>query len=154
MENTQLPRDFKDFSRLLNENEVRYLLIGGYAVGYYGYPRATHAMDVWISPDPDNASRMVEVMVAFGFDPDSFSAEVFLRRDAVVRLGVPPLRLEILMGISGVEFSECFDRGVLDEVDGAPVRLIHLQDLLENKKASGRHKDLDDVVNLPETWPP
>lgn len=67
MENTQLPRDFKDFLKLLSSNDVHYLLIGGYAVGYYGYPRATHDMDIWIAVDPTNAEKMVDVMTGFGF---------------------------------------------------------------------------------------
>ena len=153
MENTQLPQDFKDFLKLLNENEVRYLLIGGYAVGYYGYPRATHDMDIWIAVDPLNAERMVEVMLAFGFAEGAVAKEVFLNSDRVVRLGVPPLRLEVMMDISGVSFESCDSRGLLDDIDGVEVKIIHLEDLIANKKASGRFKDLDDVSNLPEKWP-
>lgn len=152
MENTQLPQDFKDFLKLLNENDVQYLLIGGYAVGYYGYPRATHDMDIWIAVDPANAERMVDVMTEFGFEEGAISKEVFLRSDGVVRMGVPPLRLEVLMSISGVTFEDCYERGITDDIDGAPVRIIHLEDLLTNKIASGRHKDLDDVSNLPKKW--
>ena len=153
MENTQLPKDFKDFLKLLSENRVKYLLIGGYAVGYYGYPRATHDMDVWIAVEETNAARMVAVMEAFGFAAGAAAKEIFLRPDSVVRMGVPPLRLEVLMGISGVEFDHCYDRGIVDDIDGVQVKIIHLEDLRANKIASGRHKDLDDVSNLPETWP-
>ncbi|MCP3963090.1 MAG: hypothetical protein GY719_35065 [bacterium] len=153
MENTQLPEDFKDFLRLLNENEVRYLLIGGYAVGYYGYPRATHDMDIWIAADPENAEKMVGVMMEFGFEQGAVSKQVFLKSDGVVRLGVPPLRLEILMSASGVTFEDCYGRGLSDDIDGVSVRIIHLDDLVANKTAAGRHKDLDDVSNLPEEWP-
>ncbi len=152
MENTQLPQDFRDFLKLLNENDVRYLLIGGYAVGYYGYPRATHDMDIWIAADPENAEKMVDVMTGFGFAEGAVAKEIFLRRDGVVRMGVPPLRLEVLMSISGVVFEECYERGLVDDVDGESVRIIHLEDLLTNKIASGRHKDLDDVSNLPKKW--
>lgn len=154
MENTQLPKDFKEFLRLLNENEVRYLLIGGYAVGYYGYPRATHDMDVWIAVDEPNAERMVTVMEGFGFAPGATAKEIFLRPDAVVRMGVPPMRLEVLMGISGVAFEDCYDRGIIDFIDEEQVKIIHLDDLRANKVASGRYKDLDDISNLPESWPP
>ncbi len=153
MENTQLPADFRDFLKLLNENEVRYLLIGGYAVGYYGYPRAAHDMDIWISVDPSHASKMVAVMESFGFGANTVAEEVFLKKDGVVRMGVPPLRLEVLMDISGVEFEDCYERGHVDDIDGVRVRVIHLEDLIANKIASGRHKDLDDVSNLPESWP-
>ena len=152
MENTQLPQDFKDFLRLLNENDVQYLLIGGYAVGYYGYPRATHDMDIWIAVDPLNAEKMVDVMTAFGFAEGAVAKEVFLRSDGVVRMGVPPLRLEVMMDISGVVFEDCCERGIVDTIDGVPVKIIHLEDLLTNKIASGRFKDLDDVSNLPKEW--
>lgn len=153
MENTQLPEDFRDFLKLLNGSDVHYLLIGGYAVGYYGYPRATHDMDIWIAADPANAEKMVDVMTRFGFAEGAVDKEIFLQRDGVVRFGVPPLRLEILMSISGVTFEDCYARGLTDDVDGVAVRIIHLEDLLKNKIASGRHKDLDDVSNLPREWP-
>ena len=153
MENTHLPEDFKDFLRLLNENEVEYLLIGGYAVGYYGYPRATHDMDIWIAVDSENAEKMVDVMIGFGFGEGALSKEIFLNSDAVVRMGVPPLRLEVLMSASGVEFNDCYGRRLSDDIEGVEVKIIHLDDLLANKIASGRHKDLDDVSNLPTSWP-
>ncbi len=153
MENTHLPEDFKDFLRLLNENEVEYLLIGGYAVGFYGYPRATHDMDIWIAVDPGNAEKMVDVMIGFGFEEGALSGEIFLKSDAVVRMGVPPLRLEVLMSASGVEFHECYKRCLSEDIEGVSVKIIHLEDLLTNKIAAGRHKDLDDVSNLPKKWP-
>ncbi len=80
MANTHLPQDFKDFLKLLNENEVRYLLIGGYAVGYHGYPRATADMDVWIAVDPSTAERMVEVMIGFGFEEGAVARDIFLNK--------------------------------------------------------------------------
>lgn len=153
MENTHLHPDFKDFLKLLNENSVRYLLIGGYAVGYYGYPRATHDIDIWIANDPTNADKMISVMTAFGFEVGAINKEVFMNEEGVVRMGVPPLRVEILMGIPGVSFEACYPRHLVDDVDGIPVQIIHLEDLRKNKIASGRHKDLDDVDNLPESWP-
>jgi len=152
MENMHLPEDFKDFLKLLYENEVKYLLIGGYAVGYYGYPRATHDMDIWIAVDPENAKKMTDVMTGFGFEAGAVSKEVFLKSDAIVRLGVPPLRLEILMSASGVEFQACYGRRLSDVIEEVPVNIIHLEDLLANKIAAGRHKDLDDVSNLPKKW--
>jgi hypothetical protein len=129
MENTQLPEDFKDFLRLLNEHEVQYLLVGGYAVGYYGYPRATHDIDIWIAVDHLNAEKMVAVMTGFGFAEGAVSEQVFLSRDRVVRLGVPPLRIEVLMSISGVVFEDCYQRCITDDIDGVPVRIIHLENL-------------------------
>ena len=149
MASVTFPPDFRDFLQLLNENEVRYLLIGGYAVGYHGYPRATLDMDIWIAVDPTNAEKMVEVMVGFGFAEDAVSPRHFLEKDGIVRMGVPPLRLEVLKEISGVDFETCYANRVVDELDGLLINIISLPDLRKNKKASGRHKDLNDLENLP-----
>jgi hypothetical protein len=143
---TRLPQDFKDFLKLLNSKRVEYLLIGGYAVGYYGYPRPTGDMDIWISAERENAKRLVVALEEFGF---ASSLEVFLEKNKVVRMGVPPFRLEILTTIDGVSFPDCYSERthvVLDEVE---VDLISLRDLKTNKKASGRLKDLSDLENLP-----
>lgn len=93
-----LPNDFKNFLRLLNEHHVEYLLIGGYAVGYHGYPRATNDMDIWIlidPVDPENANRMVSVFRVFGFDSPDLTPELFLSEHNVIRMGVPPIRIEV-----------------------------------------------------------
>jgi hypothetical protein len=145
----QLPPDFKDFLKLLNLNEVEYLLIGGYAVSYYGYPRATGDMDVWIAINSENAIKIVEVFKEFGFNVPDLSTDLFLQENKVIRMGNPPLRLEILTTISGVDFSECFQEKFVTEIDGIDVNLISLKHLKLNKKASGRFKDLNDLENLP-----
>jgi len=145
----RLPPDFKEFLRLLASREVEYLLIGGYAVGYYGYPRATQDMDVWIANDPRNAERMVAALREFGFATQNLSAELFLRAGSIIRMGIPPMRIEVMTTISGVTFDACFADRVTDSIDGVAVNLISLNHLKINKKASGRHKDLDDLENLP-----
>ena len=148
MVTTQLPPDFKEFLQLLNANNVRYLLIGGYAVSYHGYPRATVDMDIWIAIHPDNARRTVAALKEFGFDLPELEEALFLERDKVIRMGVPPMRLEILTSISGVEFETCFYERVVDSIDGIQVNLINLDHLKQNKKASGRYKDLNDLEHL------
>lgn len=145
----ELPLDFKEFLKLLNENEVRYLLIGGYAVGYHGYPRATNNMDVWIAVHPENADRMVAVLREFGFILPELTPELFLQADKIVRMGGTPMRLEISTGISGVDFEECFASRIVDGLDGIQVNIIDLPHLKTNKKAAGRLKDLADLENLP-----
>jgi predicted nucleotidyltransferase len=144
-----LPLDFKEFLKLLNEKGVRYLLIGGYAVGYHGYPRATGDMDVWIAIHPDNAQKMVEVLKDFGFDHPELIPELFLQENKIIRMGYPPMRLEISTGISGVEFDECYSNRIADTIDGVEVNIIDLLHLKVNKKAAGRLKDLADLENLP-----
>jgi predicted nucleotidyltransferase len=144
-----LPLDFKEFLRLLNAHQVDYLLIGGYAVGYFGHPRATADMDIWIAMNSANADRIVTVLKKFGFDMPELSAELFLKEWQIIRLGVPPVRIEISTTISGVDFDECFAEKVTTEMDGVQVNLISLNHLKINKKASGRHQDLADLDNLP-----
>jgi len=145
----QLPPDFRDFLKLLNLKQVEYLLIGGYAVSYYGYPRATGDMDVWIAINSQNAAKVVEVLKEFGFDVANLSVDLFLQENKVIRMGLPPLRLELLTTISGVEFVNCFQEKLVTEIDGVEVNLISLKHLKLNKKASGRFKDLNDLENLP-----
>lgn len=145
----QLSSDYKEFLKLLNEHEVEYLLIGGYAVGYYGCPRYTGGMDFWIAVNPANAKRMVEVMRAFGFDSPELTPELFQDEKLILRMGVEPYRLEVMTRIDGVEFSDCYSRRVIAEIDGVKVNLISLGDLKRNKQASRRLKDLADLENLP-----
>ncbi len=146
---TELPLDFKEFLKLLNEKEVRYLLIGGYAVGYHGYPRATNDMDIWIALHPDNAERVVTVLQEFGFNLPELKPELFLKENAIIRMGIPPMRIEISTGISGVEFDECYASRIVGVLDGIQANIIDLQHLKVNKKAAGRLKDLADLENLP-----
>jgi hypothetical protein len=145
----QIPPDFKEFLRLLNFHQVEYLLIGGYAVGYYGFVRATGDMDVWVKINPDNAIKVVSALKEFGFAVPELSPELFLKEDQIVRMGVPPLRLEILTTISGVEFTACFKNRLIAQIDDLDVNLINLEDLKLNKRASRRLKDLLDLENLP-----
>ena len=146
---TVLPSDFKDFLRLLNDKKIEYLLIGGYAVGYHGYPRATNDMDIWIAIDPKTAKLMVLALKEFGFNTPELSEKLFLKENNIVRMGIAPIRIEILTSISGVTFEECYKKRVVDRIDGIEVSIINLEQLRINKKASGRHKDLDDLENLP-----
>ena len=144
-----LPPDFKEFLRLLNAHQVEYLLIGGYAVGYHGYPRATADMDIWIALQPANAERIVAVLKEFGFDLPELSPQLFLKEWQIIRLGVPPVRIELATTVSGVNFNECYAERIADMLDGVKVNLISLRHLKINKKASGRHQDLADLENLP-----
>ena len=145
----KLPNDFKEFLKLLNVNNVEYLLIGGYAVGYYGYPRATADMDIWIAMNPANADKIVASLKAFGFDPPDLSVNLFLKEKQIIRLGVPPVRIELATTISGVDFNDCFAKRVIAELDGVKTNLISLDYLKINKKASARHQDIADLEHLP-----
>ncbi len=104
---TPFPEDFKDFLRLLNSHGVEYLLVGGYALAFHGHIRATQDMDVWIDRTPGNALRVAAAITDFGFNPVSIPPELFLKEEQVIRMGVPPLRIEVITSVSGVSFMEC-----------------------------------------------
>jgi len=146
----ELPKDFKEFLRLLRAHDVKYLLIGGWAVGHHGYPRSTDDLDVWIAISQANAERTVKVFREFGFDVPELSTALFLQPDQIVRMGIEPVRIEVMTSISGVRFEECYLERLETMLDNQPVSLISLRHLRLNKKASGRLKDMSDLENLPE----
>ena len=149
MATIHLPPDFKEFLQSLNVNRAEYLLVGGYAVGYHGYPRATVDIDIWIAATRENASRVMAALEQFGFGGTGESVELLTQPDRVVRMGVPPLRIEMQTTLSGVSFDECYARRVVDTLDGVPVSIISADDLKRNKRAAGRLKDLADLEGLP-----
>ena len=144
-----LPQDFKEFFQSFNRHEVEYLLVGGYAVGYHGYPRATMDIDVWVASNRENARRVVAALEDFGFGSQMLAEELFLEADQVIRMGLPPMRIEILTSISGVEFYDAYEQRIEDVLDGVPVKLISLRHLKANKVAAARTKDLADLEELP-----
>jgi len=145
----ELPSDFKEFLKLLRSHGVRYLLIGGYAVIYYGNPRATGDLDIWVALEPANADRIVAALREFGFGTHELTREMFLRRENIVRMGNTPIRIEILTTISGVNFDDCYADRIETVIDGVEVSLIDVVNLKKNKRASGRFKDLADLEQLP-----
>jgi hypothetical protein len=145
-----LARDFKEFLKLLNSNGVEYLLIGGYAVGIYGHIRATGDMDVWVRISPENATKITEALRGFGFATAALDATLFLSPNNVIRMGLPPLRIEVLTSISGVEFEACYAERETVQIEELEVPVISLARLRQNKAASARAKDLADLESLPE----
>ncbi len=149
MDPRSLTKDFREFLRCLNAHGVEYLVVGGHAVAFYGYPRATADLDVWIAVSPANAGLLVAALKEFGFDVPELRPDLFLQEGRIIRMGVEPNRIEVQTGIDGVEFSECYPRRVAAGLDGIAVWFISLADLKKNKQASGRNKDLADLDNLP-----
>ena len=143
-----LPPDFKELLRLLNLKKVDYLVVGGYAVAFHGYPRATGDIDIWIAISKNNSLKTVDVLKKFGFNVPSLNAGLFLKKGKNIRLGNPPLRVEILTSIEGVKFEECYEKKRRVAIDGIRINFISLSDLKKNKKASGRLQDLADIENL------
>ncbi|MBW1814190.1 MAG: hypothetical protein JRJ39_11140 [Deltaproteobacteria bacterium] len=149
MAKIELHPDFKEFLRLLNSHNVMYLLVGGYAVGCHGYPRATGDMDIWIELSESNSKNITSTFCDFGMPNEVISEGLFLEKNKVIRIGVPPVRLEVITSASGVNFDECYSNREVIEIDGIQINCISLQDLKKNKRAAGRHKDLEDLEHLP-----
>lgn len=145
----RLPTDFKEFLRLLNAYEIEYLLVGGYAVSYYGYPRATADIDIWLAKNRTNADKVVEMLKAFGLGATNLTPEIFLQDDKILRMGIPPIRIELFTDLAGLAFDDCYPKRLIAEIDDVRVDLIDLNSLKLNKKVVGRHKDLDDLDHLP-----
>src|ERR1035438_6449124 len=143
-----LARDFKEFLKSFNANRVEYLLIGGYAVGIYGHVRATNDLDIWVKVSAENAARIDRALRDFGFAAAELTSDLFLAPNHVVRLGVPPIRIEILTSISGVEFESCYAERETIRIEEIVVHVISLARLRENKAASARAKDLADLEAL------
>jgi predicted nucleotidyltransferase len=142
-----LNNDFKEFAELLNAHAVEYLVVGGYALAAHGHPRYTGDIDFWVSHEAGNISRLLAVLDEFGFGSLGLSAADFTD-DTVVQLGQPPRRIDLLTGIDGVDFPDCWLRRETVHVDGVPLQLIGLADFKANKRAAGRLKDLADLEAL------
>lgn len=149
MDPKHLSDDFRDFLTCLNDAGVEYLLVGGHAVAYHGYLCPTRDMDIWVAVSDENADRLLAAVRAFfGGNMEGLSREWFLDRDNVTRFGAVPNLIEILPKVSGRDFKTAYERRVNATVDGQPVKLIGFEDLLANKKASARLKDLADIEEL------
>lgn len=144
----QLDPDFRDFVKLFVANDVRFLIVGGYAVAAHGLPRYTGDLDAWVWVSSENASRVVASLEAFGFTGLGLSEDDFNQPDRVVQLGYPPYRIDILTSIDGVEFEPAWERRVILELDGISVPFIGRDDLLINKRSAGRPQDIADVERL------
>ena len=143
-----LNKDFREFIKLLNSHKVKYLIVGGYAVTVHGYPRYTNDLDIWLWIDNENAKNIIAVLKDFGFETLGIKKEDFLVSDRVIQLGYPPNRIDLLTGVSGLTFDECYPHKTSFEIEGLKIDFIDIDNLKKNKKASGRHKDLDDLENL------
>ena len=143
-----LNNDFKEFIELLNKNNVKYLIVGGYALALHGHPRYTKDIDIWILVDRENAERTISSLKEFGFESLGLSAEDFMEPGYVIQLGQPPSRIDILTSVTALEFDECYASRIKIEIDQLPVNLIDIENFKKNKRATGRLQDLADLENL------
>lgn len=141
-------QDFLEFIGLLENHGVDYLIIGGYAVALHGFPRYTGDIDIFVAINPENATKLLDVFHAFGFGEIGLSREDFLEPDFVVEIGREPRKIQVLTGIDGVTFSDCETRRIVVELQGLHLKFIGKEDLIRNKQASARPKDLIDIDAL------
>ena len=144
----QLPVEFKDFIRFLNEHDVRYLLVGGWAVGIYGNPRATKDIDFLIAIDDENIENLQKALSAFG--APAVDSEIFQEKGNVFRLGRSPVQIDIINEASGITFENCYANRNVVPVEGIEISIISKDDLIKNKRASGRLRDLADIESFEE----
>ena len=143
-----LNKDFKEFIELLDSNDVKYLVVGGYALAIHGHPRYTKDIDIWVLMDPANAKRILKSLDDFGFSQLDIKESDFLTPGNVIQLGYPPNRIDIITQATGVDFEKCFPIKVQVEIDGILVNFIDIESLKINKKAVGRLQDLADLEKL------
>jgi predicted nucleotidyltransferase len=149
-----LAKDFEDFVRLLNKHEVEYMVVGGYALAMHGKPRSTGDLDIWIKISGENADRMVNVMGDFGLSSMGFQKEDFLRPGYMSQIGYPPLRIDILNNIDGVEFKDAKPNMKTIGLDnGLELKYIGLKDFIKNKQTTGRSQDLADIKAVKKLLP-
>jgi predicted nucleotidyltransferase len=142
--------DFQDFIVSLNKHNVEYMLVGGYAVILRGYSRSTGDMDIWVNKSESNFLLLQKAIVNFGMPSQAIRSEQFFSDEYdVFSFGRPPYAIEIMTAVKGVDFYEAFQKSTVLSIDEIDVRVIHLQHLIAAKKAAGRHKDLNDIENLP-----
>ncbi|MSQ48420.1 MAG: hypothetical protein EXR78_08600 [Deltaproteobacteria bacterium] len=149
-----LSSDLREFIHLLNTKSVRYVLVGAWALAFHGRPRYTGDLDLFVACDPDNATKLMEVIEAFGFGNTGITREDFLQENYVIQLGQVPNRIDILTGISGVNFEEAWGSREKGSIADVAVFVISRELLIKNKQAANRDKDRGDVKLLEKTRPP
>ena len=128
-----LSRDFKEFIKLLKENNVKYLVVGGYAVAFHGHPRYTKDLDIWIESTTDNAQNLLKALDQFGFGSLGLTLEDFLASDQIIQLGYPPNRIDLLTTAAGLDFGTCYNSKVTTTIDGLQINFIDIENLKKNK---------------------
>jgi predicted nucleotidyltransferase len=143
-----LNKDFKEFIQSLNDNHVRYLVIGGYAVAFHGHPRYTRDIDIWLDLTTDNATHIVNALEQFGFGSLGLQPGDFLVPGQIIQLGYPPHRIDLLTSLEAMDFQESYHSRIEVTISGVSVNFIDLPNLRKSKQIAGRHQDLADLENL------
>jgi hypothetical protein len=143
-----LNSDYKDILYALSEEKVSFILVGAYALAVHGYPRSTGDIDLWIMPEKNNAEALMRALIRFGAPADTVSSDDFQIENNVFQIVVAPRRVDIITSLDGLTFDEAFEHSVLTEIDSIPVHVLSVPDLIRNKRATGRTKDIADAETL------
>lgn len=143
-----LNEDYKDILRALYDENVSFLLVGAYAMAAHGYPRATMDIDIWVMPSPQNAEAVLCALRRFGAPLHDLTKEDLQKEGTIFQIGVAPRRIDIITAASGLRFEDAHKRALSVEIEGIKIYIPSIDDLITNKKASGRTKDLADVEAL------
>jgi hypothetical protein len=145
-----LNEDYKEMLQFLADEKVKFLLVGAYALAVHGYPRATMDIDIWVMPSPENAEAVLRALDRFGAPLHGLTSADLQKDDTIFQIGVAPRRIDIITGASGLDFTEVFANAIAIDIEGLdiPLKTPSLDDLIRNKKASGRTRDLADVEAL------
>jgi hypothetical protein len=145
-----LNEDYRDMLQALADEKVRFLLVGAYALAAHGYPRATMDIDIWVMPSPENAAAVLRALQRFGTPLQNLTAQDLQKDDTVFQIGVAPRRIDIITALSGLQFEETFAHSLAVDIEGIEVHVPSITDLIRNKRASGRTKDIADAEALEE----
>ena len=145
---TDLTRDFRDLLQAFVDHEVRFLVVGAYALAIHGHPRATGDLDLWIEPTPENAERAYAALADFGAPLHELTREDLATPSTVFQIGLPPLRIDVLTRLTGLDFGPAFGRRIEADFEGVRVPVVGREDFLANKRALGRARDLADAERL------
>jgi hypothetical protein len=143
-----LNKDYKDMLQALSDENVKFILIGAYAMAAHGYPRATMDIDIWIMPSPENADAVIRALQRFGAPLHNLTRKDLQTDGIIFQIGVAPRRIDIITAVSGLKFEETYQNTIVVAIEGIDVHIPAIDDMIRNKKVTGRIKDLADVEAL------
>jgi predicted nucleotidyltransferase len=143
-----LNKDYKDILQILLDNNVQFLVVGAYALGAYGYPRATGDIDLWVMASPENSEKIYQSLIQFGAPMEQINEKTFSEQGVIFQIGVAPRRIDVITKIDGVDFQKAWTARQEIAIDGLKVPFISKQDLIKNKESTGREKDKLDAKEL------
>lgn len=144
----KLHQDYREFLELLSAHKVEYLVVGSFAMAFHGHPRFTGDIDFWIKNSEQNAEKVFNAIMDFGYPPGDISIEDLTSIDLIFQMGYPPVRIDVLTSVEALNFDECFNRKDIIDIDGVVITFLNIKDLMINKEAVGRKKDLADLEEL------